>query len=91
MDEPLIRLPKGKKKILQGRVVSDKCEKTITVLVTRRKLHPIYKKYVEVSKKVKAHDETNTAKVGDVVRVIESRPISKEKRWRLLQIVERAR
>ena len=79
------------KKVFQGRVVSDKMEKTITVLIERRTLHPIYQKYVSKSKKVKAHDETNDAKVGDTVKIIECRPVSKDKTWNLLEIVERAR
>jgi len=79
------------KKVFQGRVVSDKMEKTITVLIERRTLHPIYQKYVSKSKKVKAHDETNDAKIGDTVRIIECRPVSKDKTWNLLEIVERAR
>lgn len=91
MGEPLIRVPKSQKKILQGVVVSDKCQKTITVLISRRKMHPVYQKYVTYTKKIKAHDENNVAHVGDVVRVIESRPISKDKTWRLLEIVEKAR
>lgn len=79
------------KKIFQGRVVSDKMDKTIVVLVEGRKMDPLYKKYVSISRKVKAHDETNDARVGDLVRVVESRPMSKEKCWRLFEIVERAR
>lgn len=79
------------KKIFQGRVVSDKMDKTIVVLVEGRQMHPLYKKYVSISKKLKAHDETNEAHVGDTVRVVESRPISKDKKWRLFEIVERAR
>lgn len=79
------------KKVFQGRVVSDKMEKTIVVLVEGRAVHPLYKKYVNISKKFKAHDENNEAHVGDTVRVVESRPISKGKRWRLVEIVERAR
>lgn len=82
---------KTNKKIFQGKVVSDKMDKTITVLITRRTLHPIYLKYVTTSKKVKAHDELNDAKEGDTVRIIEARPISKDKHWNLLEIVERAR
>ncbi len=78
-------------KVLQGRVVSDKMKKTIVVEIQQRKLHPLYKKYVTRSKKLKAHDETNECKVGDVVKVVESRPLSKDKRWRLLEIVEKAR
>ena len=79
------------KKVFQGRVVSDKMEKTIVVLVEGRKVHPLYKKYVNVSKKLKAHDDKNDARIGDTVRVVESRPISKDKCWRLVEIVERAR
>ncbi len=91
MSEQILQVPASKKKILLGEVVSDKCQKTITVLVTKRKLHPIYLKYVVETKKLKAHDELNTAHIGDKVRVIESRPISKDKCWRLLEIVERAK
>lgn len=79
------------KQVLQGVVVSDKMEKTIVVEIVMRKLHPLYKKYLTRSKKVKAHDETNDAKIGDTVRVVETRPLSKEKRWRLAEIVERAK
>ena len=79
------------KKIFQGRVVSDKMDKTIVVVVEGRKMDPLYKKYLSISKKLKAHDEKNEAHVGDVVRVVESRPVSKEKCWRLFEIVERAR
>lgn len=69
------------KRILQGTVVSDKADKTITVRVERRIMHPIYKKFIRRSKKYAAHDETNQFKVGDVVRIEESRPISKSKKW----------
>ena len=79
------------KKVFQGKVVSDKMEKTITVLITRRTLHPIYQKYVTKSKKVKAHDENGEAKEGDTVKIIECKPISKDKHWNLIEIVERAR
>ena len=78
-------------KVLQGRVVSDKMKKTIVVEIQQRKLHRLYKKYVSSTKRIKAHDENNDCKVGDVVRVVDSRPLSKEKRWRLVEIVERAR
>lgn len=78
-------------KVLQGRVVSDKMKKTIVVEIQQRKLHRLYKKYVSRTKRIKAHDENNDCKVGDVVRVVDSRPLSKEKRWRLVEIVERAR
>ena len=79
------------KKMYTGTVVSDKMNKTIVVQVTTRKLHRLYKKYLIQSKRVKAHDETNEAHVGDTVRVIESKPYSKEKCWKLLEIVERAK
>jgi small subunit ribosomal protein S17 len=79
------------KQVLQGVVVSDKMEKTIVIEIVMRKLHPLYKKYLTRSKKVKAHDEKNEAKTGDTVRVVETRPLSKDKRWRLAEIVERAK
>lgn len=69
------------KRILQGKVVSDKGDKTVTVLVERKYLHPIYKKTIRSSKKYRAHDEANTFKVGDVVQIQESKPISKTKKW----------
>jgi small subunit ribosomal protein S17 len=82
---------KTKKTEFSGTVVSDKMDKTIVVAITTRKLHPLYKKYVKSTKKVKAHDEANDAKLGDFVRVVEARPISKEKHWRLVEILERAK
>ncbi|MGH7728238.1 MAG: 30S ribosomal protein S17 [Vulcanimicrobiaceae bacterium] len=75
----------------QGRVASDKMTQTIVVVTETRVPHPIYGKIVRKSVRFKAHDERNEAKVGDVVRIMETRPISKDKRWRLLEIVERAR
>jgi small subunit ribosomal protein S17 len=74
-----------------GLVVSDKMQKTVVVSVERRVPHPVYGKMVTRSKKYKAHDEENTAKVGDRVRIMETRPLSKDKRWRVVEIVERAR
>lgn len=82
---------KSNKKILTGQVVSDKMQKTIVVQIARPKLHPLYKKYVINSKKVKAHDEGNDAHIGDTVRIVECRPLSRDKHWRLLEIVERAK
>jgi len=78
------------KKSLIGRVVSDKMSKTIVVQVDRKKRHPLYDKIINVSKKYKVHDEENEASIGDVVRILESRPLSKEKRWRMDAILERA-
>jgi small subunit ribosomal protein S17 len=69
------------KRVLQGVVVSDKSDKTVIVTVERRVMHPVYKKFVTRSKKYAAHDEGNAHKIGDVVRIEESRPISKRKRW----------
>ncbi|HHT92128.1 MAG TPA: 30S ribosomal protein S17 [Clostridiaceae bacterium] len=73
-----------------GRVISDKMDKTIVVAVENRKTHPLYKKIVKTTYKLKAHDEDNSAKVGDVVEVMETRPLSKDKRWRLVSIIEKA-
>ena len=76
---------------MTGLVVSDKMDKTIVVQVSNRTLHPIYKKYVFSTKKFKAHDERNDAHTGDTVRIMECRHLSKDKCWRLVEIVERAR
>ncbi len=73
------------KRILQGVVVSDKGDKTIIVKVERRMMHPIYKKFIRRSKKFAAHDENNVSKIGDVVRIRECAPISKTKKWELVQ------
>ena len=81
----------GKKRVLIGRVVSDRMQKTIVVQIERRTLHPLYKKYITRTKRIKAHDETNQCQTGDLVRVVESRPISKDKRWRLAEILEKAK
>ena len=78
-------------KVLQGLVVSNKMQKTIVVEIHQRMLHRLYKKYLTRTKRIKAHDETNACGIGDTVRVVESRPLSREKRWRLLEIVEKAK
>ncbi|MBB3063081.1 MULTISPECIES: 30S ribosomal protein S17 [Microbulbifer] len=78
------------KRTLTGKVVSDKMDKTITVLIERRVKHPIYGKIVSKSTKLKAHDENNDCSIGDVVTIEESRPLSKSKSWALQKIVERA-
>ena len=78
------------KRTLTGKVVSDKMDKTITVLIERRVKHPIYGKIVSKSTKLKAHDENNDCGIGDVVTIEESRPLSKSKSWSLQTIVERA-
>ena len=74
-----------------GLVVSDKMDKTVVVAIQRRVPHPIYGKMISRTKRLKAHDEENSAKVGDTVRIVETRPLSKDKRWRLVEIVDRAR
>jgi small subunit ribosomal protein S17 len=73
------------KRVLNGRVTSDKMDKTITVLVDRRVMHPLYKKFIRRSKKYAAHDEANLCKIGDTVRIEECRPISKRKTWRVIE------
>ena len=75
---------------LTGRVVSDKMDKSITVLIERRVKHPIYGKYVKRSTKLHAHDETNQCRIGDLVPIRETRPVSKTKSWALVEVVERA-
>ena len=79
------------RKVRQGVVVSDANDKTIVVQTEERKAHPIYKKMMTTTKKFHAHDENNEAHIGDTVRIMETRPMSKMKRWRLLEIVERAK
>ena len=85
-----IRNPLQKRRMVVGTVVSDQMQKTIVVRVDRQVRHSLYKKYVEKSRRYKAHDETNEAKVGDRVRLIESRPLSREKRWVLQTVLRRA-
>jgi len=89
MAEVLVKTKSGKKEFV-GIVKSNKMDKTIVVTVETTALHPLYKKYVTRIKKLKAHDKTNDAKIGDRVKVIECRPLSKEKCWRLAAILERA-
>ncbi len=74
-----------------GTVVSDKMQKTITVAVSRRVKHPIYGKFVQKTSKLTAHDENNDSHIGDTVRIMETRPLSKNKRWRLVEVIERAK
>lgn len=81
----------GNRKERVGIVVSNKMDKTITVAVERLVQHPLYKKSIKQTKKFKAHDETNQCNVGDTVRIQETRPLSKTKRWRLVEVVERAK
>lgn len=82
---------RNSRRVKQGRVASDKMDKTIVVVTETRVPHPIYGKIVRKSSRFKAHDENNDAKIGDVVRIMECRPLSRDKRWRLIEIVERAK
>ncbi|MCS7221645.1 MAG: 30S ribosomal protein S17 [Anaerolineae bacterium] len=78
-----------RRKVLIGEVVSDKMQKTVVVRVDRVKRHPLYGKVIKVSKRYKAHDEENRCRVGDIVRIVESRPLSREKRWIVTEILSR--
>lgn len=82
---------RGSRKVRTGLVVSDKMDKTVVVTITRRVPHPVYGKMVTRTKRVKAHDEENSVKTGDTVRIMETRPLSKDKRWRVVEVIERAR
>ena len=79
------------RKTRQGKVVSNKMEKTITVNIERKVPHPVYKKYFKKTTKLMAHDEKNECNIGDVVKIMETRPLSKIKRWRLVEVVEKAK
>ncbi len=81
----------GKRKVRSGRVISDKMDKTRVVLVERTTRHPLYGKIIRRSKKYKIHDEANESRVGDVVRIMETRPISKDKRWSLVEIMQKSK
>jgi len=82
---------KKTRKQLTGKVVSNKMDKTVVVEIGRRKMHPLYKKSVKMSKKVKAHDERNECTIGDTVRIEETRPLSRDKHYRLIAIIEKAK
>ncbi len=82
---------RGLRKTRQGVVISDKMDKTIVVAITTRVRHPLYGKIVKRTTKLKAHDEENACGIGDTVRVMETRPLSRDKRWRLVEIVEKAK
>ena len=84
-------MERGLRKIKVGKVVSDKMDKTIVVAIETKVRHPLYGKTVNRTTKFKAHDENNEAKTGDTVRIMETRPLSKDKRWRLVEIIERAK
>ncbi|HTK83067.1 MAG TPA: 30S ribosomal protein S17 [Bacteroidota bacterium] len=79
------------RKLRQGKVVSNKMQKSIVVAIERRVAHPIYKKYFTRTTRLVAHDEQQQAKIGDIVKIMETRPLSKTKRWRLVEIIEKAK
>ena len=82
---------RGRRKLRTGKVVSDKMEKTVVVVIERLVKHPVYKRYVRKRSRFKVHDEKNECKEGDTIRFMETRPLSKEKRWRFVEFVERAK
>jgi small subunit ribosomal protein S17 len=82
---------RGFRKVRLGRVVSDRMDKTVVVQVTDRKSHPLYRKVIQHRVRFKAHDEGNECKIGDLVRIMETRPVSRDKRWRVVEVVEKAR
>lgn len=81
---------RGMRKVLTGKIVSDKMDKTVVVAVESLVRHPLYQRTIRRTKKFKAHDEENSCRIGDKVRMMETRPLSKEKRWRIIEILERA-
>lgn len=85
------KMDRGTRRVKQGRVASNKMDKTIVVVSETRVPHPVYGKIVRKSSRFKAHDERNEANIGDVVRIAECRPLSRDKRWRLVEILERAK
>ncbi len=84
-------MERGNRKVRIGKVVSDKMDKTIVVATERLVAHPLYKKRIKITKKFKAHDEENQCQIGDTVKIMETRPLSKEKCWRLVEILEKAK
>jgi small subunit ribosomal protein S17 len=90
-NQPAAATRTTRRKVRVGRVVSNKMEKSIVVTVERRVPHPIYKKYFKRTSKLMAHDEKRAAGVGDLVKIMETRPLSKNKRWRLVEILEKAK
>ena len=84
-------LVRGRRKVREGVVVSDKMERTVVVIIQELKPHPLYKKVVRRTTKLKVHNENNDAHVGDRVRIVETRPLSKDKRWRVDEVIERAK
>ncbi|HHV95086.1 MAG TPA: 30S ribosomal protein S17 [Clostridiaceae bacterium] len=86
-----LKAERGRRKTRVGKVVSDKMDKTVVVAIETAKRHPLYKKIIKRTKKVKAHDENNECREGDKVLIMETRPLSREKRWRVVEIIEKAK
>ncbi|MBP1927299.1 small subunit ribosomal protein S17 [Sedimentibacter acidaminivorans] len=84
-------MERGNRKVRIGKVVSDKMDKTIVVATESLVAHPLYKKQIKITKKFKVHDEENQCKIGDKVKIMETRPLSKDKRWRLVEVLEEAK
>lgn len=84
-------IERNSRKVILGKVVSNKMQKTIVVSVERKVMHPKYGKFIKSTSKFKAHDEKNECNINDIVKVMETRPLSKDKRWRLIEIVEKAK
>lgn len=89
-EESMERNERTRRKVRQGTVVSDRMDKTVVVAVERRTAHPLYGKMIKRTKKYHAHDEQNDVRVGDIVRIVETRPLSRTKRWRVAEVIERA-
>lgn len=84
-------MERSNRKVRVGKVVSDKMDKTIVVATESLVAHPLYKKQIKMTKKFKVHDENNQCKIGDTVKIMETRPLSKDKRWRLVEVLEEAK
>ena len=91
LDETVVLDERNDRKVRIGKVVSDKMQKTVVVTVERLVQHPLYKKSVKQTTRFKAHDENNDSHIGDVVKIMETRPLSKDKRWRVVEILEKAK
>lgn len=91
IDEMIDTLPRRRRKVRIGKVVSNKMQKSIVVAIERQVAHPLYKKYYRRTSKLMVHDEKREAKVGDVVKIMETRPLSAHKRWRLIGVIEKAK
>lgn len=91
MEMETTAITRNSRKVIIGKVVSNKMEKTIVVAVERKVMHPKYGKFIKMTSKFKAHDEKNECGMNDIVKVMETRPLSKDKRWRLVEIIEKAK